>query len=543
MKTITNNSELDDFITFAKTSKFAERLGGKNCVRYERVSSKEQELGFSLDTQQKENIDAIARENFNCLGVFGGKYESAKTDERDEFNRMLKFVRSSKERISFIVVSDVTRFSRSGANAIYIASQLRKENIKIYSVNNPADTDTATGKMQQNMQFIFAEYDNDLKREKIISNGISMLMEGWWCTKAPIGYNQITRHKRYNTDLPVRQIISVNETGLLIKKAFHWKADKMSNVEILKKLDALGLKLCKKRLDKILKNPFYCGILSHNWLNGKLIEGNHEKLITKEIFLKANDMKARNATWKHNNDFLEVPLKNFLKCGTCGSSFCGYLVKAKNLWYYKCNKTGCKCNRSAKALNDQFIEELSAFTIAVRYLEPIKDEFTKYCLKTIEDNGDNVELLKVRLNEAEQKISTINERFALGEINKDLHTEFSGKFIKERMEVKQKIGEFDFKNSNLVKRIEKYMQLLLNPAQLWASNGYKGKLELQEIMFPQGIYYEREKGRFRTNEINEVLNVITSLSDKILGKKKGDFGLYNQKSPSVPGTGLEPVHP
>lgn len=535
MKAIVNNSELDDFLIFAKTSKFAERKDGKNCVVYTRVSSKEQKLGYSLETQGRQINEGIQHAGFKNLATFGGEYESAQTDERKEFNRMLKFVRSSKEKISYIVVADVTRFSRSGANAIYIADQLRKENIKIFSINHPSDTDTATGKMQQNMQFVFAQYDNDLKREKIISNGVSMLMDGWWCTKAPIGYDQITRHKRYNTDLPQRQIITINEKGKLIRKAFLWKAiDKLSNAEILKKLEALGLKLDKKRLDKIFKNPFYCGLLSHNWLNGKLIEGNHEKLISKEIFLLANNMRARNCTWKHNKDFSEVPLKNFLRCDECGSAFCGYAVKKKGLWYYKCNKTGCKINKSAKALNELFISELSTFTLPEKYLEPIKDVFVKFCTDSLKASVEDVNLLKARLNEAETKINTLNERFALGEITKDLHTEFTRKFIKERNEIKQKIGDFEFKNSNLEKRINKYVQILTKPAQLWQSNSYKGKLELQQLMFPQGILYVRETGGFRTNEINEVLSVITSFSDEILGKKKGDFGLYNQKSPSVP---------
>ncbi len=544
MKTteIANNSELDQFVVFAKNSKFADRIGGNNCVSYVRVSSKEQELGFSLETQNMEHSEAIKREGFNCLGVFGGKYESAKTDERKEFNRMLKFVRNSKQKISYIVVSDVTRFSRSGANAIYIAEQLRKENIKIYSVNNPADTNTATGKMQQNMQFIFAQYDNDLKREKIISSGTQMLSQGYWCTKAPLGYTQVTRHKRYNTDLPVRQIITINETGQLIKKAFYWKAvDKLSNAQILHKLESLGLKLRKQKLDKIFANPFYCGVLAHNWLNGQVVEGKHEKLVSKEIFLLANNMRARNSTWKHNKDFEKIPLKNYMKCEFCGTSYCGYLVKKKNLWYYKCNKTGCKCNKSAKIVNSAFEEQLTRFSLPEKYVAPVKLAFYSYCSEKIKESVEDVSVLTARLNETEAKISSINERFAIGEITRDLYTEYGTKFKTERAKIKEEIDGVKQKNSNLEKRIEKYLQILVNPAQLWVSNSYLGKLELQQLMFPQGITYNHKNGTFRTPEINEVAYQISTISGSLEGKNKGDVGLYNLTSPSVPGTRLELV--
>jgi DNA invertase Pin-like site-specific DNA recombinase len=60
------------------------------------------------------------------MGYFGGTYESAKTDERREFNKMLAFVKKSKERIAYIIVYSVDRFSRSGTNAMYITDQLKK---------------------------------------------------------------------------------------------------------------------------------------------------------------------------------------------------------------------------------------------------------------------------------------------------------------------------------------------------------------------------------------------------------------------------------
>ena len=203
-------TDLEIFTPFAKKSKFAERLEGKNCIIYTRVSTKEQEKGYSLETQKRDIEKTCEQNGFTILAYFGGVYESAQTDERAEFNRMLQFARKSKEKVSHIMVYSVDRFSRSGANAIYIASELRKENIKIFAVTQPSDTSTATGKMQQNMQFIFSEYDNDLRREKCKAGMKEMLLNGYWCTKAPLGYNQITRGKRVNTNLAEKQISTVN---------------------------------------------------------------------------------------------------------------------------------------------------------------------------------------------------------------------------------------------------------------------------------------------------------------------------------------------
>ena len=70
----------------------------KNAVIYTRVSTKEQaDTNQSLETQKKYCLQYALKQNLNILGFFGGTYESAKTDERNEFNRMIRFVRNQLE--------------------------------------------------------------------------------------------------------------------------------------------------------------------------------------------------------------------------------------------------------------------------------------------------------------------------------------------------------------------------------------------------------------------------------------------------------------
>jgi site-specific DNA recombinase len=194
-----------------------------NCVIYTRVSSKEQELGYSLDTQIKDCQEFTRKSSYNVLGVFGGTYESAKTDERKEFNRMLQFCKRSKEKITYIVVHMVDRFSRSGANAIYIKDQLKANGIYIMSVKQPVDTTTSSGDFQQNIQIIFSHYDNQVRREKCVAGILEALNRGEWCHAAPRGYDSIKINGK-------RKLV-VNAEGKLLRKAFLWKANEvMKNV-------------------------------------------------------------------------------------------------------------------------------------------------------------------------------------------------------------------------------------------------------------------------------------------------------------------------
>ncbi len=128
---------------------------------------------------------------------------------------MLSFVKKSSRQIAHIIVYSVDRFSRSGANAIYMAEQLKKEGISLYAVTQPTDTSTASGSLQQNIQFIFSEYDNQLRREKSITGMREMLLRGEWCCAPPFGYDIVYREG--NRD------IVVSSKGKMLRRHFTGK--------------------------------------------------------------------------------------------------------------------------------------------------------------------------------------------------------------------------------------------------------------------------------------------------------------------------------
>ena len=154
------------------------------------------------------------------------------------------------------------------------------------------------------------------------------LLTGHWCTKAPVRYDNLRKNRQ--------SYIEVNATGRLLRKAFLWKANEQTNnTEIVKWLAANGYKTTLKFIGQIFRNPFYCGLLSHKALGGEMVKGKHEALISKEIFLKVNEIKYCSTNSKHTTEFESTPLKLFMKCDVCGEHLRGYMVKAKKNYYYK----------------------------------------------------------------------------------------------------------------------------------------------------------------------------------------------------------------
>ena len=529
-------SDLIIFNQFAKGQKI-EKAKTNNCVIYTRVSTKEQaDNNMSLQTQRRYCEQSAAKNAYSIMGYFGGTYESAKTDERKEFNTMLSFVKKSREKISYIIVYSVDRFSRSGANAIYIAQQLKKQGVTIISVTQPTDTTTASGSLQQNIQFIFSEYDNQLRREKCMTGVKDALLRGEWCHAAPIGYEQ----KKVNG----KNTWVVNEQGTLLRKAFMWKAnEKISNEEAKERLARLGIKLSHQQISSIFRNPFYCGLMAHNILDGEVVEGIHEKLVSKDIFLRVNEIQNNNAhgyTTTEEND--DIPLKRFLRCEKCGSFLRGYIVKAKSIYYYKCNTKGCNCNKNANKLHEAFIEILGNYTLGTDSVIPlIRKQMLATYFKFTEDEVDDKTVLLSNIQEIDRKLERQKKRLMEEQISYELYLEFKGIYEKEKKELEAEIAKCGKGVSNPQECIDFALEYSLKLPSLWSSARYTEQQRLQFLLFPDGIFYNREEDRCRTDNVNGAFQYIAELK-RLLQESKSRTLLKKTKDAAlVVPTGIEPV--
>lgn len=496
-------NDLELFQQFSKSTKAGKRIKGNNCVVYTRVSTKKQEDGYSLEIQLDATHQYAQKHNLNIVGHFGGKYESAQSDlERKEFNRMLKFAKQSKEQVSYVLVYTVDRFSRTGINGAYIKETLRQEGIDLVAVSQPTDTSNPGGRLQQNIQFIFSEYDNDLRREKCVAGMREKLSKGQWVGHAPMGYDMVTRNRQ--------QTITINETGKLLQLAFKWKSQGMGNEQIRTLLKIRGLTMWAQKLHYIFSNPFYCGLVVHNLLEGKVVDGAHPPIVSKEVFLRINSVQPRNG--KHREDFGATPLKRFIKCGTCGTPFTGYEVKKKRLNYYKCNHIGCKCNRNADVMHDKFKELLSIYQVEVELLPLLTKQLEYLFEKMNEGNIQSNLQMKRQLNDVNAKLDKLEEKFIFGDIDQELYEKFNSRLKQEKTEILQKMSDTDFELSNPKKYIDFALGLSSNLTSIWDSGSFKLKCEMQNMLFPAGIVYDREKDHYRTEKVHLMFQSIADFS-------------------------------
>jgi site-specific DNA recombinase len=508
--------QLEVFKTFGKGQKTS-IVKGTNCVVYTRVSSKDQTLNLSLETQRKACLEYAQRRGLSVLKNFGATAESAKTDnERGEFTAMMSYVKKSKERISYILVYSLERFSRND-NAIWLSNQLRKLGIEIIAVTQPIDTANPSGKMHQKMMFLIGEFDNELRKEKCLAGIRETLFQGNWPTRPPLGYDIVK--------INGKRTIVVNETGKVLRLAFHWKADEsLTHDAIRERLATHGVNLSRQRVTDLLHNPFYCGLMAHNLLEGTVLQGNHEPIVSKELFLKVNGILEQfnhGYTVTEEND--HTPLKRFLRCEKCSQFLRGYIVKKKNSHYYKCCTIGCANNRNANVLNQRFASLLEVFKLDVApdVLNLIKQQAIATFNQFTEGYRDTYKQLQEQYTSLEKKINRLEERFIEEELTADLYNKYVSKYVDEKKALQKELETASTKVSNLADCVNTAVDFALNLPKKWLSADYHTKQRLQFLLFPDGIWYDRETDRCRTSRINYVFSYIAYLKQLMIKKQRG----------------------
>ncbi len=134
-------------------------------VIYVRVSTKEQTENLSLPTQLRACEEYCRRQGYEIRERFKEEGESAKTTDRTELQKLLKYCRANKGKVHFVVVYNLTRFAREKYDHFALRAHLKSLGISLRSATEPID-DTSTGKLMEGVLAAFAQFDNDVRSER-----------------------------------------------------------------------------------------------------------------------------------------------------------------------------------------------------------------------------------------------------------------------------------------------------------------------------------------------------------------------------------------
>ena len=544
-------SQLDYFKKFVVNDEV------KTCVNravwsYTRVSSKEQfEQNSSVQRQIEANRSHAEKKELSIVEEFGGTYESAKSDfTRKEFSRLIDKVKKARKKPYAILVYKMSRFSRSGGNAIGLVSYLVDElKVHLIEVSSGLDTTTERGKAAIWESLFHAFKENLERKEIIVPNMVAFVKNGGWFSKAPKGWDHYGPRVSDEKFISKRQRIVLNDEGRVLQEAWEWKVSGFySDVQIQERLKVRGVQMTTQKISAMWRNPFYCGI-NTNKLAGEPVKGNWEPMVSVDTFVKVQKLLENNVSgYQHKKEVSERPLTRLLRCNECNNYMVGYKNNKRDLHYYRC----LKCNgvtlsakttprgrsKSAELL---FLELLEKFRINPELVPLIKLQIAKLFYHFNKNNTDNQSKWESEYKLVQKQIKELKIRFGLGQIDKetfDLTSEHLGEKI---LGIEKELNAGTTTISNLEILLEKSLQKLEDLGKIWLSGTLDDKRRLHKILFPEGIFFDSKNHQYLTRKVNRFVELVSSISITYDNKKRRIPHTNDEESCPVARMGIEPI--
>jgi site-specific DNA recombinase len=311
----------------------------KTAVVYLRVSTDRQAMtdydadGYSIKAQREACLKKARELGARVEGEYIDRGESARSADRTEFQRMVEDL-VANGCIDYVIVHKLDRFARNRVDDAVMTMALQKAGAKLISCSENID-DTPSGALLHGIMASISEfYSRNLATE--VRKGFEQKVKaGGTPTRAKLGY---LNARELTPDGRNIGVIKVDpERAPLIRLAFELYATGDYSFSTL--IDVLaakglrtrptrkhqGLPLTTSQIDRILKDPYYIGIVRYK---GVEYQGSHDPLISPELFFRVQDIITAHSVSGDKRRLHHHWLKGTVYCGACGKRL--IYTRAKN---------------------------------------------------------------------------------------------------------------------------------------------------------------------------------------------------------------------
>jgi len=367
---------------------------------------------YSSDNQREESIEGQLREckafakknDIQIVGTYIDRALSAKTDNRPDFQKMIKD--SAGRKFDVVIVWKLDRFARNRYDSAHYKAILRKNGVRVMSATE-AISAGAEGILLESLLEGMAEYYSAELAEKVVrgqtENALKCKYNGG---TLPIGY-VIDENNCFQIDPLVAPVIL---------DAFKLYADGASMQQVTNEMNIRGVRTKRNGMisinsvTRMLHNRKYIGEYSYKDI---VIPGGIPAIVPVELFDRVQERMAANkkapARHKAEDEYL---LTTKLFCGKCKSLMVGESGVSQSTQkvhrYYKC--VGAKRRHSCdkKTVRKEWIEELVLQQInAIIWDDGLIADIADRLMAMLGKESDTLPLLKKQLKEAERGIDNL----------------------------------------------------------------------------------------------------------------------------------------
>ncbi len=475
--------------------------GPARALIYLRVSTKEQAgrggeaEGYSIPTQRQACIRKAEALGASVLDEFVDVGESARSADRPELQRLLKFI--ADEQVDFVIVHKIDRLARNRLDDLTISLALEDAGVQLVSCSENIDK-TPSGKLTHGLMALIAEWYSSNLSAEVRTKTLQKVRSGGTVGKAPIGYLNV---RRKIEGREVRTVEIDDERAALIRWAFEaYVTGEWSIGSLVDELEARGLTtlptahyaerpLGKSAVHRILRNRYYIGKVT--W-DGVEYDGTHPALVDRALFDQVQALLSANNFAGDKQSVHSHYLKGSIFCGQCGSRM--IVSHNKNRWgtvypYFICigrqqKRTDCKQKAVLIERVEEFIEQQwQGAYVAPEYAEllraMIEAELSEYEEKADKQRRRAVRRVQ-RLDEQRRKLLDAHYADAMP---LDLFRSEQQRIAKEMDRLQSQLEQKRVERESLIAALDRCLALVTNCGLTYTQAGPDERRQLNQAMY------------------------------------------------------------
>lgn len=422
---------------------------------YIRYSDTKQDDGYSVEYQQAEIEDYCARNNIDLMHVHIDQAQTAtKTAGREAFFNLVDAVKDGV--VDVIVVYKLDRLFRHSYESAKYRNLFRKHGVKLMSVTQYIDEDSASGRLTTNILSDIDQYSSENTADRVKAAMREMARQGYF-TGGTVPYGYTLEIIKHGTKIR-KKFIEDPEEAKIVRDIFEFYGDGHSLRHIQEYLQEKGVKTRRGKdfsiqtLARILGNDFYIGTLRYKTegYDDIVMENTVPAIVPPHLWNNVAERKAadKKVTPRKHKELYALTGK--IECGMCGSHFFGMRSGSmqRNKYfeykYYICStRKGyrtCNCRKVRKEkLEELLLKEIKKRVLNDHEMNRLAHEIMQAYKDSPTDLDAEIKRLTKQKREIEEDIQTLIEMRLKREITPALLTKTSAEKEEELAAVNRRL--------------------------------------------------------------------------------------------------------